>query len=148
MEPYRPIYFELEELVCKDVFDFYGQTAWQFFDPRILITIDYLREKINKAIFVNNWKDGGQFTQRGFRCLKCQLNHDATINNKMYCSPHSRGMAIDCDIQGILAEESRQWVIKNKDRLPYPVRLENNVSWLHIDCVQVNNSDKVFLFNP
>jgi hypothetical protein len=140
---YKPIYFDLEELVCKDVFDHYGQTAWQFFDPRLLETIDHLREKLVKAIFVNNWKEGGNLDERGFRCLKCQTVKDNY--NKDYCSTHMRGQAIDFDVQGLLAEEVRQWIIKNNNFLKYPIRLEKDVSWVHLDVIDCGKL--VYLFN-
>jgi hypothetical protein len=71
------LYFTLDELVCKDVYEFYGNTAWQFFDFRLLHTIDILREKFNKPIMINNWLTHGEFDERGFRCLKCSLVKDA-----------------------------------------------------------------------
>ena len=144
----KPTYFELKELICPDVFKFYGETSWQFFDPRLFVTIDKLRERLNKAMFVNNWNEGGEFTQRGFRCIQCQLEQDAFKNNKMYCSPHSRGQAIYFDVQGLVAEEVRQYIIKNPNLLPYPVRLEAGVNWVHMDVVDNYIGDKVVLFNP
>ena len=143
----KPTYFSLDELVCEHVYNFYGDIAWQFFDPRLLITIDRLRERFNKPMYVNDWQIHGQFSQRGFRCLQCQLELDAVKNNKMYCSPHSRGQAIDFDVQGLAAEEIRQYIIKNPNLLPYPVRLEAGVNWVHLDTVDNFIGEKVILFN-
>lgn len=143
----KPIYFELPELCCPDVFKFYGQTAWQFFDSRLLITIDLLRQKLNKVITVNNWHEGGQFDERGFRCIKCDLVKKAIADNKMYVSPHMTGQAIDFDVQGLLAEEVRQWIVKNQNLWPYHLRLEAGVGWVHMDTREVDER-KVVLFNP
>ena len=138
-------YFELDELVCPHVFNKYHLVAWQFFDPRLLITIERLRQLINKPVFVNNWKDGGQFSQRGFRCIQCDLVKSAITEERLYVSPHMIGKGIDCDIEGLVAEEVRQWIFKKQGLFPYPLRLESNVSWVHLDVMDTGN--KVYLFN-
>jgi hypothetical protein len=141
------IYFELKEIVCKDVYNYYKDVAWQFFDSRLLTTIDRLREKIGKPIFVNNWDTGGQFDERGFRCLRCSIVKQAIKNNKMYVSPHMTGQAIDFDVEGLLADEVRQWIIKNQNLWPYPLRLEADVNWVHLDTREIGINKKVTLFN-
>jgi hypothetical protein len=151
---YIPTYFALKELVCPDVFNFYGETAWQFFDDRLLNTLDLVRDKLNKPIFVNNWymhdaerlKAGlPLFDERGLRCLKCSLVQGHIIDGTMYCSPHLRGVAADFDVEGMNASEVRLWLAKNEAILPWPVRLEANVDWVHLDTVDVGK-EKVFLF--
>lgn len=144
---FKPIYFDLEELVCPHVFNKFGQIAWQFLDPRLLETIDKLRERLNKPIFVNSWDSGGKFDERGFRCIQCDLVKKAIQENRLYVSPHMTGQGVDFDVQGMLAEEVRQWIIKNQNILPYPIRLENKVSWVHLDVREVEGH-KFYLFNP
>lgn len=146
----KPTYFSLDELVCPHVYNHFGEIAWGFFDSKLLVTIDRIRELLNKPIFVNNWKDGPTvyFDERGFRCIQCDLVKKAIAENRLYCSPHMRGQAIDCDIQGLVSSEVREWLIKNQNLLPYPIRLENNVSWVHIDVVDNFEGKKVTLFNP
>jgi hypothetical protein len=65
----------------------------------------------------------------------------------MYVSPHMTGQGVDFDVQGLLAEEVRQWLIKNPNLLPYPIRLEAGVSWVHLDT-RDTGIQKVTLFNP
>lgn len=144
---YKPEYFSLDELVCQHVYDFYGETAWQFFDQRLLVTIDMLRQKLNKPIFVNDWQIHGQFDERGFRCLKCNIVQNKIMSNEMYVSPHMTGQAVDFDVQGLVAEEVRQYIIKNQNLWPYPLRLEAGVGWCHLDTRDAEKG-KVFLFNP
>jgi len=141
-----PDNFTIEELVCKDVFDRFGQTAWQFFDPRLIITLDWIRQRLNKPVFINNWKDGGKFDERGYRCIQCSLVKDAIAQKRLYVSPHMLGQAADFDVMGMVSEEIRQWLIKNKNIIPYPIRLEEGVSWCHLD-VQ-DTGQKVYLFKP
>lgn len=143
-----PEFFAIEELVCPHVYNKYGYTAWSFFDDRLLTTIDTLRRKLNRPMYVNNWKDGGQFDERGFRCNQCELVKTKTAGGIIYCSPHMRGCAIDFDVQGMVAEEVRQWIVKNKLILPYPIRLEAGVNWVHLDTAPVATLEKITIFNP
>jgi hypothetical protein len=136
-------YFALNELVCPDVLHAYGETAWMFFDSRILITLESIRQRLNRPIHVNNWHDGGQFTQRGFRCNLCDLVKNA---KGIYVSAHCTGQAVDFDVDGMVAEEIRQYLIKNKTLWPYPIRLEKNVSWVHLDT-RVSDVERVTLFS-
>lgn len=142
----RPIYFELQELVCPDVFKQYKERAWAFFDARLLITIDRLRLKLGKPIFVNSWNEQGVLSQRGFRCIKCDIVKTAFAENRLYVSAHMTGQAIDFDVQGLVASEVREYIIKNKNLWPYPIRLEDKVSWVHCDTRDSFTDEKVILF--
>ena len=139
---YKPKHFDLQELVCPHVYDKYGAAAWQFFSPRLLITLDLIREKLNKPIYVNNWQIHGSFDERGFRCIQCDLVKKAIAENRLYVSPHMTGQGVDFDVQGMTAEEVRQWLIKTI--LPYPIRLEEGVNWVHLDVRDAGV--KVYLF--
>jgi len=140
-----PVYFKLEEIVCPHVYNTYGEAAWSFFDPRLIETLEKIRERINRPIMINNWKEGGQYSQRGFRCIKCELVQDAIRDGRLYVSPHMTGQGVDFDVQGMVAEEVRQWIIKNQNILPWPVRMEAGVSWVHMD-VRGKDDKKVYLF--
>lgn len=144
---YKPTYFTLDELVCPHVYEKFGETAWQFFDQRLLITLDLLRERLNKPIFVNDWQVHGKFDERGFRCIQCSLVQKAIKENRLYVSPHMTGQGADFNVQGLVATEVRLWIAQNERILPYPVRLENGVSWVHLDVRDVDKG-KVYLFNP
>lgn len=171
----KPVYFDLEELVCPHVFYRFGEVAWQFLNEKQLALMDWVRQTLNKPVFVNNWdqykksdyikyiaarasnklpiiiKDlpeapDGMFDERGLRCNMCNLVLKASTAGKIYVSPHITGEADDFDVQGMLAEETRQWLIKNQVKIPYNIRLEAGVSWVHMDCRDADK--KVFLFNP
>jgi len=145
---YKPVYFSLDELVCEDIYNKFGEIAWSFFDPRLLITLDLLREKLNKPIFANDWQVHGRFDERGFRCIQCELVKKAIKEKRLYVSPHMTGQGVDFDVEGLVAEEVRQWIIKNQNILPYPIRMEKNVSWLHLDTRDNLEGKKIILFNP
>lgn len=126
-------YFDIQELVCPHVYDKFGLYAWRFFDPRLLDTLLVIREKIAKPIYVNNWDMGGNFTQRGLRCNICPLVKEKTSLEKLYVTAHSQGMGVDFDVKGMSAEEVRKWIKDNQILLPHPIRLEEDVNWLHLD---------------
>lgn len=126
-------YFDIQELVCPHVYDKFGLYAWQFFDPRLLDTLLVVRENIAKPIYVNNWDMGGDFSQRGFRCNICPLVKEKTSLEKLYVTAHSQGMGVDFDVKDMSAEEVRKWIKDNQILLPHPIRLEEDVNWLHLD---------------
>lgn len=44
-------------------------------------------------------------------------------------------------------EEMRQMIIENQDLLPYPIRMETDVDWLHIDVKDMDYKEKkIYLF--
>lgn len=147
MSQFDPVFFDLTELVCPHVYDKYHLQAWTFFDTRLLITIDSIRERIKKPIWINDWEVHGDIDQSGFRCIQCDIVKAAIKENRLYCSAHMRGQAVDFHINGMDAEEVRQYIIKNANLWPYGIRLERDVSWVHLDIC--NGTDqKVILFNP
>lgn len=86
----------------------------------------------------------GKLTQRGIRCNRCQLVRE---KGEPYLSAHILGKAGNFTIVGLSAEEARQRIIDNAALLPYNIRLEADVSWLHIDVLpQYRVADKVYLF--
>lgn len=130
---YKPKNFGLKELVCSEVYNKYGETAWEFFDPRLLETLDWLRETLKRKIYINNWSVGGNYSQRGLRCNICDLVKAKTVKNQIYMSSHVLGKAIDFDVEGMTAQEVRDWILVHQSDLPYSICLEDEVSWVHLD---------------
>ena len=62
-------------------------------------------------------------------------------------SAHLLGKAVDFSVKGMEAEEVRLWIAKNGHLLPYPVRLESGVSWVHLDVYETDTDQKVYFFN-
>lgn len=139
-------YFDIEELVCKHVYNKFGEMAWEFFNPKLLETLLVIREKLGKPIYVNNWQVGGNLTQRGLRCNVCQLVREKSDLGKAYMSTHMQGTGIDFDVKGMSAHEVREWIKKNQILLPYPIRLEDGVTWVHLDMRTDGSKGKVVLF--
>lgn len=136
-------YFRVSEIVCDHTYKKFGEQSWMFLSDKLLHTLLVLREDIFNAPISINY---GSFTQRGLRCNICQLVVDKTLKGQIYLTQHN-GNAVDADIKGFTAEQARQHVIKNQDKLPYPIRLESGVNWLHLDVMDILNGQKITLFN-
>ena len=143
---YRPRHFIIQELVCPHVHAKFGNVAWQFFDDKLLITLDMLRDQLG-PVYVNNWDMGGKFSQRGFRCTRCALVKKAVQEDRVYVSPHMTGQGVDLDVKGMTAAKVRLWIVSNPIKMPFPIRLEKSVTWVHID-VRDAGQGQVYLFNP
>lgn len=133
-------YFKLSELVCPHILNRFGDTAWMFLSTQILHTLLVLRtEIINKPLIINN----GTKTQRGMRCNICPMVKEKTT---VYESAHCNGMGLDITVVDMSAEEARTIIKQNQDKLPYPIRLEEDVTWLHVDCYDLCNNKKINTF--
>lgn len=141
-------YFKIEELVCKHVFTKYKEDQmWMFFSTQVLETLLVLRRDIiNRPFVINNWKNGGSYSQRGLRCNCCQLVKEKTALEKVYMSAHCLGHAFDVTVIGLSAEEARKQIEMNKHKLPYPIRIEKDVTWLHFDTYDTGAWDKITYF--
>jgi hypothetical protein len=129
---YHTRHFKIHEIVCQHVFKKYSeQQLWSYFDERLLITIDFLGDQFGTA-YANNWFWGGDKSQRGYRCNLCQLIRESTDAGQTNCSAHARAQAADLIFKNFTATQIRLWIGKNYQLLPFPIRVERNVDWLHI----------------
>lgn len=143
---YQPKHFGIYELMPPELVDSVAEkTLWMLLDERILIAADALRDRYG-PMHVNDWKWGGSIRYRGFR------PRDYTKCSQF--SQHFFGRALDMIPQDISAEEIRQDLRDNfqvglnlYDGINYIRRIENNVSWLHIDNANTG-LDYIYFFNP
>lgn len=139
-------YFTLSELVCPHALQSFVDKAWQFFRTEQLHNLLVVRRDILKVpITINNYPKGS-FTQRGLRCNLCRIVKDKTSNSQIYLSAHTTGAAFDFDAQGLTADQVRILLIENHELMPYPFRLERNVSWVHLDSYDPCNGNFVNMF--
>lgn len=138
-------YFDVRELVCTHVYTRFGESSWQFLRTELLANILFLREHIGKPFTVNTWHRNGKFDERGYRCNMCSIVREKTKSMQLYVSAHTNGSAVDFDVQGMTAEEVRN-VIRSVT-LPYPARIERDVSWVHLDCYDYLNGKNLNEFN-
>jgi hypothetical protein len=65
-----------------------------------------------------------------------------------YLSAHVTGSGGDFSSSQMSAEQMRQLIKEHADELPWPVRIERDVNWLHIDVYDDMSTDaKVVEFN-
>lgn len=140
-------YFDIVELVCPHTHRKWGEKSWQFLDTEFLHNLLVVRRDILKSpMYCNNWDKGGSFRQRGLRCNLCQIPINKTNTGVLYLSAHVMGKAGDFDVDGMTAEEARMKILANKDKMPYPFRLEGNVNWLHIDSFDTGSNAGFVVF--
>jgi len=141
-------YFRIEELVCEHTFNKFGQNSWQFLSTEILHSLLIVRRDILKVgMVINDYAFGGKNTQRGLRCNICPLVKEKTALNKIYLSAHNTGNGFDAVSGKITASEMRKKIDEKAGLLPYPIRLENDATWLHLDTYDYLNGDKINYFN-
>lgn len=134
-------YFTAKELVCPHIYARFGEGSWQFLDTDYLHVLLVLRRDIFGVPMLCNH---GASYERGMRCNLCNIVKSKT---KAYLSAHVLGKAGDFTVTGMGAEQARQRIIANADKLPCKIRLEAGVTWLHIDTMaQIGQQDKVYLF--
>lgn len=136
-------YFTIEELVCPHTLAKWGNRAWQFLSTDYLHALLVIRiDILNTAMYCNV----GSLTQRGLRCNMCNL-----VQNKrtIYLSSHILGIGGDFTVEGYTSEEARQTIIQHQKLLPCNIRMEADVSWLHIDTLpQEGITEKIHIFKP
>lgn len=135
-------YFNIKELVCPHVYEKFGERAWIFLDAMALRLLLVLRRNILKVPLVCNTKT---LTQRGLRCNRCEIVRDKT---SPYLSAHVTGKGFDLSSPAMPAEEMRLKIAENVDLLPCKVRIEQDVTWLHIDVYDEMQTSKIKYFKP
>lgn len=134
-------YFDVSELVCDHTFAKWGERSWQFLDTDLLHVLLVLRRDILKVPLYCNSKSAHQ---KGLRCNMCQLVKSKTA---VYLSSHCLGKALDLTSPSMKAEKMRELIKANADKLPCPIRIEKDVSWLHCDVLPMyGNTAKVYEF--
>lgn len=144
-EGYRPKYFELYELLPPELYTYTDmtlpkeqQSGWNYFDVVLLETIDVIREIIGKPLICNTWYQNGNRRWSGFRPSYCEIGAKNSL--------HKEGKAVDLICASYTAAEMRKIIKDNKDRLPYKIRIEDGVSWLHVDVKERKDKVKIYFF--
>lgn len=142
------LYFGIQELVGKRTFKKYGERAWRFLDYRALYALLIVREGLDRSITVNDWKWGGKRQQRGLRTIVQQMIKNFFYKDKLYLSAHLFAKAFDFDVEGMSAKSVRFWIISHQELFPFKIRLEDLVTWVHLDVIWEQKNPKVYLFAP
>ena len=130
--------FHLDEFIPKALYE--SKASWKLLyllDNRIINVAQFLRNRYGAAT-INNWAVGGDRNCSGFRYYseECKQYYSLT-------SQHSHGRAVDIIFKNISAAEIRK-DIKEHNHLKDMLlnlgarRIEDGVSWLHIDAANTN----------
>ena len=148
---YKPKWFELHELLPPEVYtydmmvseDARERAFATFFDRKLLETIDVIRDIIGLPLICNTWFIDGNRKNCGFRTQQCSVG--------VAQSQHKLGKAVDLVCAKMSAEDMRQKIEANKDKLPYPIRIEAGCEWLHCDTKEITSNkyknEKIVYFN-
>ena len=128
---YKTEHFELYELVPEDIYEKYKAMGKLHillgcFDPRMLWTLDRLRERSGPMI-MNDWYWGGRNRYRGWRPPGCKIGADLSM--------HRFGGAGDLVPANTTAERVRQDILADPfcEDFQYITCIEMDVQWLHFD---------------
>lgn len=126
-------YFEIRELVSKELYQARGDRCWELFNPDLLSVLDTLRHKFG-PIIVNDWHAGGNYYESGLRSWGTKTG--ATF------SMHKFGAAADCKFKNHQPQEVYDYLLAHQTEFPLLRALEDiklTPSWLHVD---VRNHDR------
>ena len=124
---YKPKCFEIHELVDPQTYHKFGEEkSWWFITEKVLRFIDLMRDTYG-PIQINDWFWGGSYKWSGFR------TPDSPWYS--YWSQHSRGNAVDMKFMGDITSEEVREDLKSRWECfgSYPITVEKNVSWTHVD---------------
>lgn len=158
-------YFKVHELVSKNVYNRFSETViMNRMNSSLIDLIDWIREGSGVPIVINNWKSGGNFSQRGLRSNVDPIVSKSTSKGIPTLSPHVLFMAVDMNpaySSGKSAEWLWDWIYEHAKESPCDFRMENKtatvnsngeVSWVHVDVatpdVNPKGSKEVHVFNP
>ena len=134
-------FFQVKELVCPHTYKQHGESSWRFLDTMYLWCLLVIRRDILRVRMDCN--NGTTLTQRGLRCNLCSL---VKSKSSLYLSAHAFGKAGDFSSPSMTAQQMRNTIIENADKLPCPIRVEDEVTWLHFDVMPFDSPEKVYLF--
>lgn len=137
--------FYLKEFIGPETYKQYGDSAIWFIDFRVVRICQFLRERIGKALTVNNWPDQYQFS--GYRPPSCTIGASK--------SQHRFGRAADVKIlseKNNGADKLRDEVIVNFQHynelgLTTIEAAEFSPTWLHFDC-RLTMKETLFIVSP
>lgn len=137
--------FEAHELLCPHVLARDGDSGLKYIDPRLKEWLEWFSRAIGKPVYVNNYKWGGDKSQRGLRCNLCDLVVEKTKKKILYATAHIRFQAVDFNVKGMNPDQVREWIEDHQEEMPHPIRIEKDTKgWTHVDVV--NTSFKMIIY--
>jgi len=130
-------HFDIRELVPKHVYDDRGIKAWRLLDPKLITTLDALREAYG-PMTVNNWHWGGNAQWRGLRTSQSPIGSQY--------SQHRYGRAADVTFRDRISASIRFEIMDNPELFPFITELETDIKWFHFACG--TNVRRIMTYKP
>lgn len=136
---YRPIKIS-QNFVLQEVFGpwmilWYGAKALIFMDDRLITIAQALRDEFG-PITINNWQTKGTRQYSGYRLFNAPVGAARSM--------HKHGKALDLIFHRTTAAQVRDHIRANQEKY-YALglrRVEDGVSWLHIDTANTDHMVK------
>lgn len=128
--------FNIVEFIPQEIYTRYGDSAIRFINKDLIKIAQFIRDRFNNTVVINDWYYGGVYNESGFRT--------PDSNTGANLSAHKRGMAIDIKIEGYSSEYIRQDIIQNYDvyREYGVTAIElDTVGWVHISVENFNKDE-------
>lgn len=138
----RGRHFILQELVDRPIFERFGDAGWQFVSPRLVMTLDALRDRYG-PLKINDWHMGGGFHESGLRVPQ-------TPTGAIW-SQHKFGCAADIKPLKITPQELHDDVLRHAEDFPLLTCLEaieSTPTWVHADVRNHNQSQQIWIVKP
>lgn len=122
--------FYLNEFVPRKIYERFTDKSIQFVDMRLVHLVQYIRDYFGHPITINNWADGGQYNESGFR--------DPQTGTGAELSQHKFGRAADLKFTGATVQEIYAYIMQNQQQffdkgLRCMEAIDKTPTWLHID---------------
>ena len=134
--------FTPQELVPPKVYKELGSKSYCLFEEKVLKQLDQFRIDYGKALKINDWSNGGHYSESGYRDL-----HTHTGASR---SSHKFGYAFDIkNYDGSDLEALRLFVKKNAEKYGIK-RVENfnkTPTWIHLEFT-TDIVRETYYFNP
>jgi hypothetical protein len=117
------------------------QSKARLLDSRLIPNLEILREYFGKPITINNWYDGGNYSESGFR-------HHATKTGSSY-SQHKFGRAVDIKVEGMDPGTVKEEILRIQHKLDF-TRMEHPdyaTTWTHLDLAY-STKGGIHVFKP
>jgi len=160
--------FYLDELVCPEMYQHFGEKARWFIRPEAIRILQHLRDRF-RIMTINNWSQYGTvsaemylafdsaialkyFTQSGLRPWFITIDGKQLLNPVgAQFSQHKFGSAFDPKFTNATPAEVRLDIIKHFASTYKPLGLTtieaNTKGWLHFDC-RNTNLNELFIVYP
>lgn len=137
-------HFKIQELVPESIYKRFGENSWWFIDSHLVELLDFMREYWGKPITINNWHEGKERQESGFRLPKTETGGDL--------SQHKFGRAADIHVEGMTPEEVYNDIIANQNifmehGLTTMEDITMTKTWNHVD-IRDTGKDYILIVKP